>query len=124
MRQLVAADWDEVRPARQYVGGLMDRVGEHQARDGTRAGRRDLLLDRGIAPDLGDADQAEERNQELVERLHLAVGKDDRPGRVYSDRQVVGHEAVDAVANVGRRGAVGNGLVVGDEDEQFDARIL
>ena len=80
-----------------------------------RAGGRRLVLDRGVALQLGDADQAQERQHQLVQGGHRTVGEDRRrcPGRGRRPgspaaasrtlpRDVTGHVAV------------GDHLVVGD----------
>ena len=95
VRQLVLADRHQVGPAGQDVGRLMHRVGEHQAGHRRRAGRRHLVLDGRIPADLGDADQAQERQQKLVKRLDLAVREDGGPIRVDADGQVVGYQSED-----------------------------
>jgi hypothetical protein len=71
MGQLVGADRDERRAAEEDVGRLMDGIGEHQAAERAHAGRARLLLDRRVAQQLGHGDEAEEREQQLVERRDL-----------------------------------------------------
>jgi hypothetical protein len=83
-----------------------------------------LVLDGRVAPELGDADQAEEREQELVELGHLAVREDDRPVRVDPHREVVGGEPLDVARELHGGDAVGDRLVVRDQHEQLDAELL
>ena len=124
MGELVLADRHDVAVAEQDVGGLMDRVGEHQARRRRQARRRALLLDRRVAPELGDADEAEERDQQLVELGNLGVREDRRPLGIDADRQVVGHQLLDVGGQ--RRGAVAvdDRLIVGDEHDRVHANFL
>ncbi len=68
--------------------------------------------------------EAEEREDELVELGHLAVREDDRPVGVDADGEVVGDEPLDVLREVRRGDAVGDRLVVGDQDEQLDAELL
>ena len=87
-------------------------------------GRGHLVLDRGIAPHLGHADQAEERQQQLVQRLHLAVREDRRPAGVDAHGQVVGDLAEHVLRQPGGHGPVRHHLVVGDQDQQVHAGVL
>ncbi len=51
--------------------------------------------------------------------------REDRgPGRVQADREVVGEQGVDALGDAGDLVAVGDDLVIGDEDEGVDPLIL
>ena len=85
---------------------------------------RDLVLDRRVAVQLGHRDQAEERQQQLVERGHRAVREDHRPGRVEADGQVVeeypGHVLIQPFGRV----PVGQHLEIGDQHEDLGAEIL
>ena len=58
MGKLVFADRDNGRLAEENVGGLMDRVGEHQRRHRSRTRGDHLVLDGRVARQLGDADEA------------------------------------------------------------------
>ncbi|GHJ24276.1 hypothetical protein TPA0909_58900 [Streptomyces albus] len=57
MRELVLVDRDEVGLAEEDVRGLVDGIGEHQPADGGLARVGGLVLDRGIAAELGDGDE-------------------------------------------------------------------
>jgi hypothetical protein len=83
-----------------------------------------LLLDRGIAADLGHAEQAEKRQHELIQRADLAVREDGCPCRVDAGGKVVGDQAKDVSAEPGAGVAVGDDLVVGDQHEHVRAEIL
>jgi hypothetical protein len=85
---------------------------------------RDLVLDGRVPPQLALRDQAEERQQELVQLGHGAVREDHRPRWVDPDRQVVEHQAQHVLADRLGRVPVGQYLVVGDEDEQLRSRVL
>ena len=93
VRQLVAADGHEGRAAEEDVGGLVHRVGEHERGHRRAAGRGHLLLDGRVASHLGDADEAQERHDQLVQGSDLAVGEDRRAVGIDADREVVGDEA-------------------------------
>ena len=77
----------------QDVSRLMHGITEHQAGDGARARRGDLIFHRRVPADLGNADQAEERQQQLVQCCHLAVREYGGTVRVDADGKVVGHQA-------------------------------
>ncbi len=124
MRQLVLAYGYEAGLAEQDVGGLVDGIGEHQPADGGLPGVRDLVLDRGIAAEFGDADQAEEGQQQLVERGHGAVGEDRGAVRVGAGGEVVDHQALAVLGEPVGDVAVGDDLVVGDDHEQLRALAL
>jgi hypothetical protein len=121
--QLVAADRDQVRVAEEDVGRLVHGVGEHQGRC-RAAADGDLVLHRRVPAQLRDADEAEEREHELVQLGDLAVGEDDGAVGIDSRRQVIGDQPLDVTGEVIRRVAVGDRLVVGDEHEQLDPEPL
>jgi hypothetical protein len=77
-----------------------------------------------IAAELRNADQTEERKDELVQLRHLAVREDDRSIRVDAYGEVVGHEPIDVLHEPSRRVTVRDRLVVGDQDEQLDPEVL
>ena len=124
VRQLVLPHRHQVRLAEQDVRRLVHRIGEHQAADRRLPGVRDLVLDRRVAVQLGHRDQAEERQQQLVERGHRAVREHHRPRRVQSDGQVVeqqpGHVLIQVLGHL----PVGQHLVVGDQHEDLRAEVL
>jgi len=124
VRQLVLPHRHQVRLAEQDVRRLVHRIGEHQAADRRLPGVRDLVLDRRVAVQLGHRDQAEERQQQLVERGHRAVREHHRPRRVEPDGQVVeqqpGHVLIQALGHL----PVGQHLVVGDHHEDLRAEVL
>ena len=118
------ADRDEVRAAEQDVGRLVDRIGEHQRARRRAAGGRDLRLDGRVARDLGHAHEAQERQQELVERLDRVWAKIVARAGVDPRGEVVGDLARDVVGQAACGRPVGERLVVGDQHEQLDARVL
>ena len=76
------------------VGGLVHRVGQHEA--GRRPpGGLGLGPYGGVAVQLGVADDAQERQHQLVEGGHGAVGEDRRSVGVDAGGQLVGDEAAD-----------------------------
>jgi hypothetical protein len=85
---------------------------------------RDLVLDRGVALQLWDRDQAQERQQQLVERGYRAVREHHGPRRVQSDGQVVEHQAGDVLIQVLGVVPVGQHLVVRDQHEYLGAEVL
>lgn len=111
---MVDADGNEVGPAEQDVGGLVDGVGEHQRARGP-AGRLGLGPHGRVAVEFGIADQAQERHDELVESGACAVGEDQAPVGVEAGGQVVRDEAADDLGEVPARVLVGEDLVVGDQ---------
>ena len=122
--QLVAADRHQGGLAEQDVGGLVDGVREHEAGHRRQPRGRELVLDRRVARELRDADQAQERHEQPVERLDLGVGEDRRPVGVDADGEVVGHERVDVLGQRRRAVAVDDGLEIGDEDHEVRAVVL
>ncbi len=85
---------------------------------------RELVLDRGIARELGHAHEAQERKRELVELRHLRVSEDRRALRVDADRQVIRDQLLDIVGQRGGAVTIGDRLVVGDEHDRLDAEVL
>ena len=86
----------------------------------------DLLLHRRVAIELGGGHQRHERQQQLVQLGDMAVAEEERApvlwveprGQVVEDRLVyVGADGVGGVA-------VGEHLVVGDDDERGRAQVL
>jgi hypothetical protein len=124
VRQLILPDRHQVGLAEQDVRRLVHRIGQHQAADRRLPGMRDLVLDRGIAAQLGDRDQAEERQQQLVQRGHRAVREHHRPGRVDADGQVVEQQAGHVLVQAFGRVTVGQHLVVRDQHKDLRAEIL
>jgi len=110
--------------AEQDVGCLVGRVGEQQPAHGAPAGRLGLSLDRRVALKLGDADQAEESQHQLVEGGHGTVGEDGRGVRVEPGGQVVRHQSTDVIGEPHDAVAVGNDLVVNYEHEDLDPEAL
>ena len=123
VRQLVLADGDDVALAEQDVARLMHRIGEQKAGQGM-AGGLHLGFDRGVALELGFGDQRQERQHELVERGDGRMGEDDGLLRVDPAGQVVHDHVVDVVLDVLGGVAVGDHLVVGDDDARGDAHVL
>jgi hypothetical protein len=124
MRQLVLPDRHQPGLAEQDVGGLVRRIGEHQAADGGLPGLCDLVLDGGVAAEFGDRDQAEEGQQQLVEGGDRAVGEDRAAVRVDADGEIVQHQPFDVFAEPVGDVAVGQHLVVSDHHHQLGALLL
>jgi hypothetical protein len=124
VRKLVLADRHEVAMAEEDVGGLVDRIGEEQAAQAAAVAGRRLGLDGGVALQLGDADQAQERQQELVERRNRAMGEDRRRGGVDSRGKVIQHQPSNRLGQLAHAVAVRDDLVVGDHEKHLDARSL
>ncbi|CPU65399.1 Uncharacterised protein [Mycobacteroides abscessus] len=127
MRELVLPAGHEVAVAEQDVGRLVHGVGEQQAAHGTAlpcGGRDGLGLDGRVPLDLGGRDEAEERQQELVERRDRGVGEDGRAGGVDPGREVVEDDLAHGGAQVSGVVAVGDDLVVGDDEHDLDAVVL
>ena len=101
----------------------MHGVGEQQA--GQRvAGGLHLGLHGGVAVQLGLGDEGEERQQQLVLGRHGGVGEHHGLGRVDAGGHVVEHEVQHVVLDVLSGVAVGDDLVVGDDDVGVHAAVL
>ena len=101
----------------------MHGIGQKQA--GQSVARRLLFgLHRGVALQLGLADERQERQHKLVERRDGRMREDggllgiDARGQVVHDHVV--HVVLDVLGGV----AVGDHLVVGDEHVALDAQVL
>ena len=101
----------------------MDGVGQKQARQ-LVAGGFLLGLDRRVALQLGLGHEREEGQHELVELGDGAVGEDHGLCRVDAAGQVVEQHVCHVVGDVLGRVAVGDDLVVGDDDVGLDAGVL
>jgi len=75
--------------AEKDVGRLVHRVAEHQRAHRGSAGCPELFFHGGVPADFRDAHQAQERDQQLVQRLDPAVREYRAPVRVEARRQVV-----------------------------------
>ena len=122
--ELVLADGHEVGLAEEDVGGLVNRVGEHQAAHGPPVGGLQLRLHRGVAVQLGLGDQGQEGQHQLILGGDRRVSEDRRALRVHAHRQGVGDQGQDPLANGADAVAVGDDLVVGHEDPGVHARVL
>jgi hypothetical protein len=122
--KLVLADRHGRSLAEQDVSRLMHGVGEHQARHRGLTGRDYLVLDGRVAFDLRDAHQAQERQEELVERLDLGVRENGCALGVDAHREVVGDKRVHVLRQGLRTVAIRDRLVVRDQHEQLDAELL
>ena len=83
-----------------------------------------LGFDRGVALQLGLGHQAQERKHELVACRHRRVRVDHGFLGVYAACQVVHDHVVDVVLDMLGGVAVGDDLVVGDEDIRANAHVL
>ena len=123
MRQLVFADGHDVALAEKDVTRLVHGVGQKQARE--RVPRRLLLgFHRGVALELGFGAKREEGEHELVQCGNVRMREDDGLLGVDSAGQVIDHHVVHVVGDVGGRVAVGDHLIVGDDDAGGDAEVL
>jgi hypothetical protein len=78
----------------------------------------------GFPLELGLGHEREERQQELVLGRYRRMREDHRPLRVDSAREVVHDHVEDVVSDVGRGVAIGDDLVVGDDDVRLDPEVL
>ena len=123
MRELVLADRYQVGFAEQNVGRLVHRESQHQP--GHRAGgRRQLVLDRGVAAQLRVSDQCQEGNQQLVQGGDCRMGEDHRALWIDAGCEVVRHHVVDVVFQLTDTITVVDHLVVGNDQEGLDPGIL
>ena len=122
--ELVLAHGHDVRLAEEDVGGLVDRVGQHEARHRAALGRLQLGLHGRVAVQLRLGDQGEERQHQLVEGRNRRVVEDRGPLGVDARGQVVGDEAEDALTDRAHAIAVGDHLVVGDQNPGLNAAVL
>ena len=123
MRQLVATDGHHIALAEQDVAGLMHRIGEQKAGELVARGLH-LGLDRGVARQLGLGDQRQERQHELVGGGHGGVRVDHGLVGVDAAGKVVHDHVVHVVLDVLGRVAVGDDLVVCDDNAGGDAHVL
>ena len=101
----------------------MHRVGEQQA--GQRmAGSLHFGLHGRVAVQLGLRDQGQERQHELVLGRNGGMGKDHGLVRVDAGGHVVEHQVEHIVLDVLGGVAVGDHLVVGDDDVRVHATVL
>ena len=126
VRKLIPANGHDVALAEQDVGGLVDRICVHGRVDGGEARRVDLFLDGRVAIELAHADQGEKRHEQLIERRDMAVAEDVRVPAigVESGRQIVEDQLGDVLRDAVDRVAIGQHLVVGDDDERLEAELL
>lgn len=123
MRQLVLADGYDITLAEENVAGLVDRVCQKQA--GERMARCLLLgLDGWIALELGLAHEREERQHELIERGNCGVREDHRLGRINAAGKVVNDDVIDVIGDIIRRVAIGNDLIICNDDVGVYAAVL
>lgn len=102
----------------------MDGVGEHEAVECGHPRGCGLLFDGRVAQQFGQRDQAQERQEQLVELLHLRMGEDRRALTVDPHGPVVRDQLFNVLRQRGGTVAVGDRLIVGDEHHQLDAVIL
>ena len=123
MRQVVLADRHHVGLTEQDVACLMHRVGQQQA--GQRvAGGLHLRLDGRVAVQLRLGDQREERQHELVLGRHRGMREDHGLGRVDAGGHVVKHQVEHVVVDVLGGVAVGDDLIVRDDDVRVHTALL
>ena len=124
MGELVLAHGHDVRLAEEDIGGLVDRVGQHEARHRAALGRLQLGLHGRVAVQLRLGDQGEEGQHQLVEGRDRRVVEDRGALGVDARGQVVGDEAEDALTDRAHAVAVGDHLVVGDQNPGLDPAVL
>jgi len=123
VRQIILADRHHVRLAEQDVARLVNRVGEQQSGE-RMAGGFHLRFHRRVAVQLGFGDQREEWQHELILGGHCGMREDHRLLGVDAGGHVVQHEIEHVVVDVLGGIAVGDHLVVGDDDIRVHAEIL
>ena len=121
---MVLANGHDVRLAEEDVGGLVDRVGEHEARHRAALGRLQLSLHGRVAVQLRLGDQGEEGQHQLVKGRDRRVVEDRGALGVDARGQVVGDEAEDALTDRAHAVAVGDHLVVGDQNPGLNPAVL
>ena len=124
MGELILAHGHDVRLAEEDVGGLVDRVGEHETRHCAALGRLQLSLHGRVAVQLRLGDQGEEGQHQLVEGRNRRVVEDRGALGVDARGQVVGDEAEDTLTDRTHAIAVGDHLVVGDQNPGLNPAVL
>ena len=123
MGEVVLPDRNHVGLAEEDIAGLVNRVGQEQPGQGMAAGLH-LGLDRRIAMQFGLRHQGEEGEHELILGWSGRVGEDHGLAGVDAGRQVVQDEVEDVVLHVLGGIAVGDDLIVGDDDIGMDPSVL
>ena len=123
VRQLVLAHRHDVALAEQDVARLVHRIREQKPRE-RMARRVHLGLHRGVAQKLGLGDQRQEGQHELVQRRNGRMREDDGLLGIDAAGQVVHHHVVHVVLDVLGGVAIGDHLVVGDDDARGYAHVL
>ena len=123
VRQVVLADRHDVRLAEQDVASLMNRIGEQQA--GQRvAGSLHLGLHGRVAVQFGLSHQRKERQHQLVLGRNRGMREDHGLFRVDAGGHVVEHQIEHVLLDVLGGVAVGDHLIVGDDDVGLHAAVL
>ena len=123
VRQIVLPDGHQVALAEQDVRRLVDGIGQQQAVQRPPGGEQ-LGLDGRVAVELRLRDEAQEREEELVELGDGRVGEDRRPGGIDAGREIVQDRAVHVLADSAGSVAVRDDLVVREDHERLDACVL
>ena len=118
---LVLADGNEFGAEREDVGTLADGV-EREAKGEfvTKLFIAEFVFDGGIAHHAVEGDQHGEDPGKRVNRRHFGLNQHDGLGRINAHGQPVGGDVDDRLADVGGVGGprgVGEGVVVGDQEE-------
>lgn len=124
MGELVFADGDKVGFAEEDVCGLVDGVGQEEAGHGAAVGGVGFGFDGGVAAQFGVCDQGQEGQHELVEGGDGRVGEDGCFFGVNAHGDVVGDEGADAFGDGAYAVAVGDDLVVGDDEPGVDTGVV
>ena len=123
MRQIVLADRHHIGLAEQDVARLMHRVGEQQT--GQRvAGSLHFGLHGRVAVQLRLGDQRQERQHELVLRRNRGVRVNHGLVRVDAGGHIVKHQVEHVVLNMLGGVAVGDHLIISDDDIRVHAQVL
>jgi len=123
VRELVAADRDDITPQAEDVGRLVHGIGEQQPAQRPAGGQR-FGLHRGIAVQFGIGHQREERQHQLIERRDGRMRDDHRPPRVDPGREIFGDQGADPVPQRPGLLPVGDHLVVRNDHCHRNAQIL
>ena len=121
--KLVAADGHDVALAEEDVAGLMHGIGQKQPGQGMARGLL-LGLDGRVAFELRLGYKRQEGQHELVLCRDGGVGEDHGLVRVDAAGQVVHDHVVHIVLDVLRGVAVGDNLVVRNDDIGLDTQVL
>ena len=123
MRQIVLADRHHVGLAEQDVARLMHRVGEQQTGQCV-AGSLHFGLHGRVAVQLSLGDQRQERQHKLVFRRNRGMRVNHGLVRVDAGGHIVKHQVEHVVLDVLGGVAIGDHLIIGNDDIRVHAQVL